>query len=138
MQSRDVAPLTPQNLFAKSWSCTLAVRVLSVCFGSVSLPHFAITVHPLITLSPSQPLFGLVTHQTTAAKETFDNNLRPNYISNYYQVVRVVVVTLTRISFSPISLTIGGPSLGCELLINKLFNSDTITQRTIYRDCMGN
>ena len=22
--------------------------------------------------------------------------------------------------------------------VNKLFNSDTVTQRTIYRDCMGN
>ena len=47
------AILTPQNLFAKSWSCTLAVRVLSVCFDSVSLSHFAITFHPLMTLSPS-------------------------------------------------------------------------------------
>ena len=31
-----------------------------------------------------------------------------------------------------------GQSSGCEILINKLFDADTVTQRTIYRDCMGN
>ena len=40
----------------------------------------------------------------------------------------------------------GGPSSGCDLsaqplfgrLINTLLNTNDVTQRTIYRDCMGN
>ena len=45
-------------------------------------------------------------------------------------------LTVTNVPYSESNLNHWRPGQAQD--VNKLFNTDTVTQRTIYRDCMGN